>query len=263
MSEPRDALYNAARVILWVEDRVTAAYLDALWGHDPRLKLYVGGGHENLRAVVEDANRAGYRHVLGLRDRDFGPTNRHRWRELTTFELFALETFEIECFLLDPAALQGRLDEDTIRAALAERANALFWWMACRKVLADLRDARQVNFPAHPKPAQVADLRQAEDLLLNNLWVTRTAPELPARVHGDRLRIDLEAAHRHYADSLRSKTWTRDFSGKEVIAGLFKRFTPRAANLEDLAKLVAGEQRRRGSEPAELVELRDILLARA
>jgi hypothetical protein len=43
-------------------------------------------------------------HVYCLRDRDFGPTNRLRWGQ-PDVSTFALETFEIECFLLDPQAL--------------------------------------------------------------------------------------------------------------------------------------------------------------
>ncbi len=87
----RAALYNAAVIILWVEDLVTSAYLGELWQHDSRFKFYIGGGHESLTALVEDARRSGHRGVFGLRDRDFGPSNRARWAAPEVVN-FALET---------------------------------------------------------------------------------------------------------------------------------------------------------------------------
>lgn len=268
------ALYNAAPIILWVEDLVTSVYLQTLWRHDRRFQLYVGGGHEVLSAVVESARRMQLSHVYCLRDRDFGPTNRLRWKE-PDVSTFALETFELECFLLDPAALAscaintaGKTEEwldDHLRA----RAQTLLWWMACRKVLAGLREARQAKFPSHPKRGQVATQADAERVVLDNEWVMATAPGLPEKVASERLRADLHDAHSYYAGLFQQErdTWTRAFSGKELVEELVswiftKGRPPGSAALQDLAKAVAQEQLSSGNAPAELLELREAMLER-
>jgi hypothetical protein len=266
------ALYNAAEIIVWVEDLVTSAYLGEIWGHDARFKFYIGGGHENLAAVVEYARRSGRSHVFSVRDRDFGPTNRSGWRSPDVFNL-ALETFEVECFLLDPAALAacavntaGRTEPE-IRARIERLAGDLLWWMACRSVIAGLREARQAKFPGHPKYAAITSRADAERVLLESEWVTNTVPDLTARVAPATLRSSLDAAHEGYARRLATGGWEGAFSGKELINPLvswvYTRGRPRAgAGLEDLAKAVAREQTSVGRAPAELLELRDALLAR-
>lgn len=266
------ALYNAAPIILWVEDLVTSVYLHALWRHDRRFQLYVGGGHEVLAAVVEDAQRSGRSQVFCLRDRDFGSTNRTRW-EQPDVSIFALESFEVECFLLDPAALAtcsintaGR-SAPWIREHLQAQARASLWWMACRKVLAELREARQEKFPAHPKRGQVSSREHAERILLDNEWVTLTVPGLPEKAREQRLRDALREAHDHYAELLDDGTWMSAFSGKELVQELVawiftKHRPPGSAALQDLAKAVAAEQLAAGREPTELLELHEAMLQR-
>lgn len=266
------ALYNAAPIILWVEDVVTSVYLQAVWQHDRRFQLYVGGGHEVLAGIVEDARRSGRSNVYGLRDRDFGPTNRPRWRQpdVTTF---ALETFEIECFLLDPRALAvcsintSGHDEPWIREHLAEQTRASLWWMACRKVLAELREARQARFPAHPKRGEIGTQEHAERILLDNDWVKHTVPGLPQHVHAQRLQDALVEAHARYAALLSQGAWAREVSGKELLLELVSRiFTkhrpPGSAGVQDLAKAVAQAQLAANRVPPELLELRDVMLER-
>lgn len=274
MSEPTHlaALYNAAEIILWVEDLVTAAYLGELWGHDPRLGFCIGGGHETLQAVVEDARRSGRRGVFGLRDRDFGPSNRPRWNSTDVIPFFALETFEVECFLLDPSALAAcrvntaRRSEPEIRARLDARAGELLWWMACRRVLAELRDARQVGFPAHPSRTVVVSRADAEGVLLANPWVTTTVPGLPMQVEPARLCQALSTAHADYTRHLAAGTWPEVFSGKELIGELLGwiwtrgRPTDSSAH-EDLAKAVAQAQRAAGRVPGELADLHAAIVA--
>lgn len=268
-----DALYNAAPNILWVEDALTAIYLDAVWQHDRTIKAYIAGGHETIKAVVEDAVRAGRSRVFGLRDRDFGPTNRPRWSG-TNVRMFVLETFEVECFLLDPPALAtcvvntSARDEAWIRAHLDDVARSQLWWMACRKVLADLRQARQARFPAHPKPSEVSSREDAERIVLDNEWTVATVPRLSVEVRPDRLRAALVDAHRYFSSSLTGASWVRAFSGKELVHDLLPRLFTRgrpagSAALHDLAKAVARRQVATGSEPSELVELRQVIKTRA
>ena len=275
MSEPTylAALYNAAEIILWVEDLVTAAYLGELWGHDPLLGFCVGGGHETLQAVVEDARRSGRPGVFGLRDRDFGPSNRNRWISTEPLRFFTLETFEVECFLLDPVALAdcrfntGRRSEQEIRARLDARAGELLWWMACRRVIAELREARHEAFPAHPKRDEVSSRVAAEEVLFANDWVTKTVPGLPARVTAERLRDALTKAHVYYEGHHAAGTWPEVFSGKELMGELLSwiwtRGRPKGAVAdEDLAKAVAQTQKGAGRVPAELRELHAAIVAR-
>lgn len=275
MSEPANlaALYNAAEIILWVEDPVTERYLAELWGHDQRVAFFIGGGHETLKAVVEDARRSGRRGVFGLRDRDFGPSNRARWGSAEVLDFFVLETFEVECFLLDPAALAAcrlntaRRSEQEIRERLNTRAGELLWWMACRRVLAQLREARQEKFPAHPKRGVITSREAAERVLLENEWVTQTAPGLREKVTSDRLREALTAAHAAYALHHAEGRWVGVFSGKELMGELLGwiwtlgRPAGNAAD-EDLAKAVAQAQRSAGRVPAALAELHAAIVAR-
>lgn len=273
MSEPTHlaAFYNAAEIILWVEDRLTATYLSALWGAPSWLQCYISGGHETLKALVEAARGSGRRGVYSLRDRDFGPTNRTRWHDPDTL-IFALDTFEVECFLLDPQALAacvvntGRRSEAAIRDRLTSRAGELLWWMACRKVIADLRTDGYVDFPPHPKRSVVVSRETAEHVLLANEWIKRTVPGLEARTKAERLCQDLLAAHEDYAQHLAAGTWVSVFSGKEllgeIVSWVYTRSPGGETGFEDLAKAVALAQRAAGRVPPELQELRDALLAR-
>lgn len=203
------AIYNAAPIILWVEDQLTATYLDALWRHDRRIKMYIGGGHETLKAVIEDALRSGHRNVFALRDRDFGPTNRPRW-SASDLRVFVLETFEVECFLLDPPALArcdvntAARDETWIRTHLRQFADRQLWWMACRTVIAQLREDRQLGFPSHPKPHQISTREEAQRVGLDNEWCPR-----PRRVSRTR------SAHVDYTTHWITPTPTTKGSGPE------------------------------------------------
>jgi len=272
-SQQLAALYNAAPNILWVEDLLTSTYLDAIWQHDRLVKMYVGGGHETLEAVVEDARRSGHPRVFALRDRDFGPTNRHRWSE-PSLRLFVLDSFEVECFLLDPPALAAcrvntsSHDEAWILEHLREQAAGQLWWMACRKVIAELRESRQRYFPSHPTPGQVTCREQAERVLLDSDWVKKTAPGLGPRVREHQIHEDLATAHAWYRERLRlGDGWMREFSGKELLNDLLTRLytkgRPRGtAAVLDLAKAVAEQQRSIGRVPDELAELRRTIRSR-
>lgn len=273
MSSPLAALYNAADIILWVEDLTTSVYLDTLWQHDWRIKLYVGGGHETLAAVVKDGRSSnGRRSLYSLRDRDFGPTNQERWSEEDTWQ-FVLKTFEVECFLLDPLALAAcplntsKKSEAWIAEHLASQARELLWWMSCRAVLAELREARQERFPSHPTRTAVTSRGEAEAVLLDNDWVRRTAPGLKDVVTPKRLRDALTAAHERYDAHIQAGDWVTYFSGKELLAGLIGHVYTKGrpagdAAYQDLAKAVADTQRRLGRVPAELNELFDVMMDR-
>ena len=50
------------------------AYLDVIW-NTTSVRFLIGGGHEGVQAVVNDAEKAGYANVFALIDRDFRQTN--------------------------------------------------------------------------------------------------------------------------------------------------------------------------------------------
>lgn len=269
---PLAALYNAAPIILWVEDLLTARYLDAVWQNDSRIQMYVGGGHETLEAVAENAYRMGRRCVFSLRDRDFGPSNRSRWTAGDTRK-FALDTFEVECFLCDSVSLSrialntsGRTEAE-IGRWLTTRAHAMCWWMACRKVISALREARQEQFWTHPKRAKITSQADAEAVLLSSDWVSKTVPALPGRVTASQLQAELAQAHKHYEDQTKSGSWIPWFSCKELleemVSWIYTINRPAGfAGIEDLAKAVAHQQLQDSRVPQELIDLKAALLLR-
>ena len=269
---PLAALYNAAPIILWVEDQLTERYLDTVWQHDRRIQMYIGGGHETLEAVVEDAYRAGRTCVFSLRDRDFGPSNRLRWTAKDQHK-FALESFEIECFLCDAISLSGIALNTSARTQaeieqwLTARAQAARWWMACRKVISDLREARQEHFWKHPKRSNVTNQTAAEQILLDSDWLKQTVPALPGKVTETRLREQLALAHTFYDAQLKAGSWIPRFSCKELFEDMVswiytKGRPPGDAGKEDLAKAVAQKQVQDRRIPQELTELKNALISR-
>ncbi len=132
-------LYNAPAV-LWVEDELTRDYLSHLWQNDPDIKFCIAGGIGNVNSAVHDARAKGYRHVFGVRDRDFKKTNRHRWEnDQSDISVFVFDSHEIENYFLLPDALAdcdlntGNRLVEQISNKLVGRAEELAAWMACRK----------------------------------------------------------------------------------------------------------------------------------
>ena len=67
-------------VIVWVEDRLTRAYLQDIWQADNALvQILVAGGNEAVAGVVHDLRVLGHANVFGFADRDFRSTNRDKW----------------------------------------------------------------------------------------------------------------------------------------------------------------------------------------
>jgi hypothetical protein len=142
---PRDvdraSLYRAP-INLWVEDEITKAYLEEIWG-GPDIAYLIGGGNEGVTAILNDAEKAGYRNVFGVIDRDFRPTNEHSWNNpRKTFLRFILPVHEIENYLLDPHALRAcrfntmAKTEVEIEAMMREEAKRRVTCEACRWIVA-------------------------------------------------------------------------------------------------------------------------------
>ena len=139
---PRDVeratLYRGL-INLWVEDETTRAYLRELWG-DPAVAFFIGGGYEGVKAVVKDAERAGFLNVFGLIDRDFRLANKAGWSDPKKSRTFVLPKHEIENYLLDADILANSRYNNLGRTSgqilgyMEEHARRMCWWAACRDV---------------------------------------------------------------------------------------------------------------------------------
>ena len=137
---------------LWVEDALSREYLSALW-NDADVALFIGGGNEGVRAIVKDAEDAGFSNVFAVTDRDFRPTNQGSWNDpAKTFRTFVLPVREIENYLLNSQALHasrfsnaGLSNTDT-ENLIVPAARRLCWWAACRDVVAEFKTEIPGNF---------------------------------------------------------------------------------------------------------------------
>jgi hypothetical protein len=267
------ALYSAP-LILWVEDPVVRDYLSSVWT-DADLRFLIAGGNAGISPVVRSARQEGHTHVYGFVDRDFRTSNRPNWSNpASDLTVFVPDAHEIENYLLDPAALAGcslntgGQNAVAIEARLVQRASELTWWMACRAVLAELRQPVIDGFPRHPGPPLVTNLATAEAHICNSPWHIA----LPAQVAA--ITTPGYVAHRlqHFQDlmqqSVTAGDWKRDFSGKELFRNIrdwvYRGGTAgSSARDSDLAKSVGTWQRDHGAVPTELTELRSAIRSRA
>ncbi len=268
-SVDRASLYRAP-INVWVEDEVTRAYLDALW-NNPTVAFLIGGGNEGVRAIVNDAEKAGFLSVFALIDRDFRPSNRPHWLSPSkTFRTFVLPVHEIENYLLDARSLaESRYNNlgrtiDQIEALMATAAGQLHWWAACRSVVAELRDRFWEDFIPHPKHPRVKNRQEAHNHICRSAWFRRLPTEFGRSAASDVEHL-LDEAHRKATQWLADGRWKTEFAGKEILRSIGGKIyrRPRVATHrrspaqfdEDLAKEIGALQRQNGTAPAELVEL--------
>jgi hypothetical protein len=176
----RASLYRAP-INLWVEDGVTRAYLSATWS-SPDVAFLIAGGNEGVRAIANDAQQSNFNNVFGLIDRDFRPNNKPDWTNPNkTFRTFVLPVHEIENYLLDPRALTAirlntlKKSEAEIDAFMKSAARRLSWWVACRKVVAELRDRFRSDFIPDPKCPPVTSEAEARKHICQSTWLRKLA----------------------------------------------------------------------------------------
>jgi hypothetical protein len=100
----RAGLYHGT-INLRVEDKLTHEYLSALWNSPTDVRFLIGGGNEGVKAIIKDAESAGFSNFFGLIDRDFRPSNYDYWNSPgKTFRTFVPRAHEIENYLLESAA---------------------------------------------------------------------------------------------------------------------------------------------------------------
>ncbi len=273
----REALYNGP-INLWVEDPLTRAYLDALWD-DPAVKFLIGGGHDGVRAIIRDAEDAGFRNVFGLIDRDYHRSNRVDWLVPgRAFRTFILPVHEIENYLLHTAALEGcrynthRRTVAEIDAFLVAEATRRCWWAACRDVVALIRDRFRDHFVNDPTTPPVKDEATAFDHIRHSDWF-RELPRKSATMTEPHIHRLLLRMHARSARLIADGGWRVEFAGKEIVREIGNRifnrtiaprsYRPSKAEFDaDLAKTVADWQVAHDAIPPDLSDLLSALKAR-
>lgn len=264
----RHSLYRAS-INLWVEDRLTGAYLDAVW-NSPIVAFFIGGGNEGVQAIVNDAEKAGCLNVFAVIDRDFRRSNKPNWLDLSKSPTrLVLPVHEIENYLLDAAALAAsRLNnlgktEPEIEVMMATTASRLCWWAACRDVVAEMRQCFRVGFLGDPA-CTVSTEDQARDHICQSPWFQKLPGEISRTTMSDVQQL-LSDAYRAAYQSIGDGRWRTEFAGKEILHDVASRFChlpgiknyrPGSAQFdEDLAKEVGAWQRLNNAVPADLTDL--------
>jgi len=271
-------VYRPDKAHVWVEDMLTAQYLQELW-QDAGIVFHVGGGNQTIKAVTHDAAAEGLRNVLGMVDRDFGDTNFVQWTNPASgASVMILPGHELENYLLDEDALAGcalnnqRRTVADVAAYTRNTASLCEWQVAAAQVIASWRDTFQADFPSHPSRVAAHDQPSTLALLLLLPWyvaaVTRanaiTAPGEPAAA--------LAAAHANVTAWLSSADWKSRFPGKQIfrdVRGYI--YDPAAFGAPstgiqpdiDVAVAVAIWQRSNGRVPTELQTLHAVIHAKA
>lgn len=267
MSTDIDALYKSAKAVLWVEDPDTRAWLEAVWlGLAPTIRVLVAGGREHVSTICGQAVDAGWTHIFGLVDRDFGTSNRHRWALLQPNErVYRLDAHEFENLLLNSNALAGcrfntgKRTISDIDARLNSSAKTRAFWVACIRFLADTSRAAKVGFP--PDPKTITSLADAEAYVNNSDWFARTAHSCPALATPAAITSALQAAYADATTALANGSWRESFPGKEVFHEISAHVHPNKSRI-DLIKAVGEWQVANNAVPPQITELRTAILAR-
>jgi hypothetical protein len=276
---PRDVaragLYRGS-INLWVEDRLSREYLSTLW-NDPDVAFFVGGGNEGVRAIVRDAEDAGFTNVFAVTDRDFRPTNRASWDDpAKTFHTFVLPVHEIENYLLDSRALQASrfsnlgLTEAEIEEHMGTAARRLCWWAACRDVVAELKCRFREPFVSDP-PCSLDRHDAAKEHICGSEWFKKLESETAKTRESDIDRL-LNEGFETAQGRLEDRSWRIEFAGKEIFHDIGSRicdrqkirgYRPTPVEFDiDLAKDIAAWQLASDAVPPDLVHLLTALKAR-
>jgi hypothetical protein len=238
----------------------------------------IGGGNEGVRAIANDAQKNDFSNVFALVDRDFRTTNKPDWMNPNkTFRTFILPAHEVENYMLDSRALVAirintlKKTETEIDAMIISAASRLHWWVACRRVVAELRERFRGGFIQDPTCPPVDSEAAAQNHICKSPWFSKLATEIQRTTVAD-IHKRLSAAHTDAAAALSDGSWKTEFAGKEIIHDVGSRicdrqviptYNPTAAEFdEDLAKEVGAWQRVNGAVPQDLADLLAALRAR-
>ncbi|MDY3560911.1 DUF4435 domain-containing protein [Gemmata sp. JC673] len=267
------SFYSAAPIVLWVEDVVTRDYLTKVWGDPAEIAFFIAGGNTAVRPAVETARREGIGHVFGLIDRDFGHTNIASWANLgADIRIFYPPRHEIENYTLDAAALAGcslhnrRRTGAQITTRLEELVAQQPAWLACRRVVTEMRTDVLGNFPEHPSLAHVTTVAQAEQHITGSDWFAQIAGRVGTWATAGHVSARLRAAEANFTAALASGAWLMDFSGKEIFRRVREYVYQPPQNPgspdSDFAKTIGEWQLTNNVVPADLTQLHSALRVR-
>ncbi|MBN1593734.1 MAG: hypothetical protein JW941_10875 [Candidatus Coatesbacteria bacterium] len=263
-------LYAIAPVFIWVEDALTEAYLNKLWG-DIEIHVAVAGCGETVQAATRDARQAGFPHVFGVRDRDFGKSNFTKWpKSDEAIEVFRLRRHETENYLLDWTALaecsEARLHRSAkdIEMHVKEHAASLDWWLATKWTLFELSADLSKGFPSGPGLTTIKDDGGALSYILASNWYRGVCKLPKASFDSAKIEAVLAKHHRGIEKSLGNADWIGLFPGKELlrIARAFIGKTKGKGQSKvdadiDLAKAIAERQVKGGEKPEDFMLIRN------
>lgn len=271
-------LYSrSAAIWLWVEDGLTRDYLRAAWGNPLEVAFRITGRADAIEPILNDAVAGKQKNVFGSIDRDFGTTNYPEWTAANkTFRRFILPVHEIENFLLDSQSLAGcglnthGRSADEIEARLRAVAREQRWWMACRSVIAEIRERFFADFMEHPRVNAIATRAAAEKCILKSAWLAQLQPRANQTTEAD-IKQKLAAAHQQFNEQLKHDNWKEVFSGKEIFSAvrgwLYVPPPPppspsTSVQNSDLARSAAEWQVEHGKVPEPVIRLLEVLRQR-
>lgn len=273
MSSFLSAIYKKRPINLWIEDEPTRAYLGTIW-QDNDIELLLAGGADQVQSAVSES---GQRNVFGYRNRgfDFDRANSQGWQGGPSSQIWVSGVFEAANFVLDEDAIADSIfnTAESSAGVIAEHmhrlAEPLSWWMACRSVVSSLSKRTNQGFIRCPDRARVADKNSALAWIITSSWTADVAPSVPSLVSHEAIEERLTSEEKRFAAMLGTSKWKAEFPGKEILLDLvslvWTTIPPRMrkiAILNDFAKAVAQKQRRLGTIPQEIHDLRAALRAR-
>jgi hypothetical protein len=270
------ALYRAPLTV-WVEDPLSHSVLTALW-QDPRINVVITQGKPGVRHMVRSNPDPARYCVCGVVDRDFDDDNEADWPSAGC-RIFHLPAHELENLLLDfevLAALTKGVTAAAIRAAAHERAVKLRWWMVHKAVLREMQQELGAGFPGDaPTHGVLLSASDVERRLRTSAYWTDHEAALKSWVEKTRLDDRIRELGEQGKADLDGDAWTQSFSGKEIFRHLRSHVrgldeapirppNPSAAERDlDLGKRIARQMKDMQRVPAKLMELRQIVRAKA
>jgi hypothetical protein len=273
MSSFLNSIYKNRPINLWVEDEPTRAYFAHVW-QDNDIELLLAGSADHIQSVVHDS---GQRNVFGYRSRGFDleSSNGDAWQNDPSIRILVSSAFDAVNFLLDEDAIAVSIFNTAESSALAiaadmqRLASGLSWWMACRSVVASLSRQANLGFMRSPDRGRVADKTSALSWIISSSWTANVAPAVPSLVTPAAIEDRLTNEGQRFSAMTSTSQWKLEFSGKEILLDLVSlvwtnipRKMKSVAILSDFAKTVAHKQRKLGTIPQEVIDLRAALRRR-
>ena len=209
-----------APINVWVEDNLTRAVLDAVWG-DPKIHLMAAGGVVAVNGLVTETPPRLRGSVFGLLDGDFRPDKTADWWKADC-RVLKLPVHEFENLLLRfdvLAAVAGTSKPAQIESVARDYARSAAWWMACKATLWTMNNDLGAIVPADPGVGAVTSETAALEVITKAaVWTAH--PGRRALWTDAKVQAELATWKAIYDAELVSTGWTDSFSGKEIFRHL-------------------------------------------